>query len=274
MKLLGALGIDWKIMIIQAINFLVLFLILERMFFRPFIKTIKDEKIKEEEIENSKKQIEIDRAKWERHKEEEAKNIKAYIDESLLSVEKVVKKIKKNVNERELEEEKEAIAQIKKQSGAIIEKYKIDLAKIYKERAAKTILEIINNNFSLRTKEKIQEGFWLKFIKKLEKLDLNEFSIILEKKKKGIVMKNVKTLSLKGKKYSSIKKITINVRSSQPLKRYQTNFIKSILKEKLGKVKFVLDTSVDKKLIAGYSLEIGGILIEENFKEKIEKNLF
>ena len=42
MKLLGALGLDWKILIIQSINFLILFFILEKLFFKPFVQAFKE----------------------------------------------------------------------------------------------------------------------------------------------------------------------------------------------------------------------------------------
>ncbi|RLE06584.1 MAG: hypothetical protein DRJ06_07530, partial [Candidatus Aminicenantes bacterium] len=66
MKLLGALGINWKILLIQALNFLVLFLILKWLFFKPFITALKRDKKKIEEIHRAREEIQRKREEMEK----------------------------------------------------------------------------------------------------------------------------------------------------------------------------------------------------------------
>ncbi|PIR66916.1 MAG: ATP synthase F0 subunit B [Parcubacteria group bacterium CG10_big_fil_rev_8_21_14_0_10_36_14] len=54
-SLLDKLGVDWKLLLAQAINFLILLAILYKFLYKPVLKTLHD---REEKIDNSLKQAE------------------------------------------------------------------------------------------------------------------------------------------------------------------------------------------------------------------------
>lgn len=105
MDLLNKLGIDWRLLIAQIINFVILLLILKKFLYKPILKVLDD---------RSKK-----------------------IDKSL----KDAQKIESNLAEAKSEKEKEVLAG-KMEANQIVEKAKEDSEKLKKEKVAETKKEI------------------------------------------------------------------------------------------------------------------------------------
>ena len=263
MELLGALGFDWKIFIIQAINFIILFYILKKLFFKPFISAIKKEKEETDRIRRESEAINFEKEKWEKEKKEQLLKAKADVEKILSEAEEISRKNKEEAKKEEIKREKDAINLIKKQSKAILDSYKDDLNKNYKSRVKKSLLSIFDKNFSKEVKIKIQNNFWNDFVEKLKKMNFPE-TIRIDKRKKHFQLKD-------RTKKNVLKKKELKFFSVFPIDTAQKNIIEEIFKEKFPKTNFKLIRKIDKNLIAGFRLEVEGFLFEQNLKEKIEK---
>ncbi len=259
MRLLGVLGFNWKIFIIQAINFLVLFLLLKKIFFEPFIIALKKEKKNIEDVEMRAKQIEKEKKKWEEEKKREIIEAKEKIEGLITQAEKIAKKRREEIEKEEFEEEKELLEKIRKQSNDILEEYKKNLEKNYKARVINSLLALFEKELSQEAKKRIEDSLWFNFIQKLENIDLE----IEELKKEIALLKKERKSS---KKYL----LSIIIYSVSPLNSFRRSIIKKIFNEKLGKGNFVLKEEIKPDLIAGFRVEFGGFLLEESLKSKIE----
>ena len=264
MKLLGALGLDWKILIIQSVNFLILFFILKKLFFKPFIQSIKEEQLKKEQISRKQNQLKLEQEKWQKEREEEIIKTRNKIDKMLAEAEEIIKRNRNKFKIGEIEEEKEALKRIQEQSKNIVQQYKEEISQRYKKEIIYSLLNLFSQELSSESKKIIQQNFWRQFIKSIEKTD---FEIVLLKNSLPKLFSNYPPD--RSQKY--IKNPLPKLFSSYPLTRSQKHIITRIINNKLPQAKINLHYQIDQSIIAGFRLEIGGILVEESLRQKIEK---
>ncbi|HHD92662.1 MAG TPA: hypothetical protein ENL06_03545 [Candidatus Portnoybacteria bacterium] len=262
MKLLGALGIDWRILIIQSINFLILFFILKKLFFRPLIQEIQKEKDETEQLKKDKENIIQEKEKWEEEKGKEILSTQAKIENMLARTEEMIRKNKEKYQEKEIEEEKENIQAIRKQAQSILIEYKKKFKSNYQEKIKLSLNDLLFKKLSPEIKIKIQDNFWPAFTKKTRKFNLSSLPQISQiKKRKETHLKKVK----------KDKKILVTISSAYPIEKSQELIIQNILEKSIPKTRMKIRKKRQINLIAGFQLEILGLLVEENLKEKIEK---
>lgn len=145
MEALESLGIDWKLLVAQVINFLILFLLLRKFLFGPIVNMLSQRK---EKIAQGIKDSEEATNRLEKASEETKKLISDASSES----EKIISQAKKEIAEqtqKRIEEAQEKASQIIEQSRkqAISEQEKIV------EKAKKEIVDL-----AILISEKVMEG--------------------------------------------------------------------------------------------------------------------
>ncbi len=262
MKILGALGIDWKIFLIQSLNFLILFFILKLLFFNSFISALRKEKAKDKETKKLREDIIREKNNWQAEKNKEITEIRMKVNKMLSDAKMFANKIKEENTENFLKEQKKLLEKISQQSKAIADKYEKDMIKNYKEQTFLKLIEIFKTELSIKSKTDIQNNFWFSFIKKIDAIKKDEIIQMLLRYKNKIP--------------------PIIIHSSVPLSKNQKNDIEIILKKKLLRTnllnkkkhlpkKLKIKKDIKNDLIAGFQLELNGILVQENLKEKIKK---
>ncbi len=239
MKLLGALGIDWKILLIQSLNFLVLFLILKWLFFKPFIAALKRDKKKIEEIHRAREEIQRKREEMEKEEEKIIQEAKKKAREIIQENERITEK-----------EREEMVEKIEKETRAILkrarERARIEAEKIKKEEKEeilKKTKEILKEILSKSFTNQMHRNLVKEIIEKLKRTDFSKVE------KKEIVL--------------------VRVVSAQPLEKKEKKEISDLLFEKLKNP--AIKSEVNPNLIAGIKLIMGEFLIDESLASKIEK---
>jgi len=239
MKLLGALGIDWKILLIQALNFLVLFLILKWLFFKPFIAALKRDKKKIEEIHRAREEIQRKREEMEKEEEKIIQEAKKKAREIIQENERVTEK-----------EREEMVEKIEKETRAILkrarERARIEAEKIKKEEKEeilKKTKEILKEVLSKSFTNQMHRNLVKEIIEKLKRTDFSKVE------KEGVVL--------------------VRVVSAHPLGKEEKKEISDLLFEKLKNP--AVKNEVNPNLIAGIKLIMGEFLIDESLASKIEK---
>lgn len=239
MKLLGALGIDWKIFLIQAVNFLILFLILKWLFFRPFIEALRKEKKKIEEIKNGKEEIQRRKEEMQKREEEIIQKAKEKTKQIIEEGEEISEREKERIVDRTERE----VRQILKEAQ---EKAKVEVGKI-REREKERVL--------IKAKEALSKALSASFTKELHKKFLRE------------VVSELKELNFE--KISKKKIVQVIVISAFPLTKDEEKDISDFLFLKLKNPAF--QKKLDPELIAGIKLLIDEFLIDGSLKSRIEK---
>jgi len=117
MEALESLGIDWKMLIAQVVNFIILLLILRKFLFGPIVKLLDDRRKTIEKGLSDAKKAEEQLAKTDR-------DAKAKITDAINEAEKIVKEAKRNA-----EFESQKILDDSKQKSEKIIKNAKELAK-------------------------------------------------------------------------------------------------------------------------------------------------
>jgi len=272
MKILGELGIDWKIFLIQILNFLILFFILKRLFFKNFITALKEEKAKTKEIQELKANISQEKANWQKEKEKEILAMKEKINKVLAKAEMFANKIKEENKGKFLEEEKKLLEKINNQSQAITDECKRKMVKDYEEKIFSGIIEIFETEFSKRSKMEIQDGFWISFLKKVEAIEDKEIVQIFQIRKSTPMVLVYSSFPLsKAQKNDLQIVLKRKLPTEELINNTSKNNLQVVAKRKLPPPKLIIKEKIKKELIAGFQLELSGILVEENLKTKIKQ---
>ena len=272
MKILGELGIDWKIFLIQILNFLILFFILKRLFFKNFITALKEEKAKTKEIQELKANISQEKANWQKEKEKEISVMKEKINKVLAKAEMFANKIKEENKGKFLEEEKKLLEKINNQSQAITDEYKRKMVKDYEEKIFSGIIEIFETEFSKRSKMEIQDGFWISFLKKVEAIEDKEIVQIFQIRKSTPTVLVYSSFPLsKAQKNDLQIVLKRKLPTEELINNTSKNNLQVVAKRKLPPPKLIIKEKIKKELIAGFQLELSGILVEENLRAKIKQ---
>ena len=239
MKLLGALGIDWKTFLIQAGNFLVLFLILKWLFFDSFIKAIKKEKEKAERISRGERDLQKKKEEIEKQEEEIIRRARKRAEEIIMENEKVTEKERENILQKMEAETREVLKEARKRAEAEVEKMKRREEEEIIERTKDILKDVLSRSFSQR----LHQEYTRETIDKLERLDFGNLG------EKEI--------------------ITVSVASAYPLDRKYKKRISDFLFSKLKNP--VLKESLDRGLIAGIKITMGDFIIDGSLREKIKR---
>jgi len=68
MDFLQKIGIDWKMILAQILNFLLLLFLLKKFLYKPILKEIEEEREKEKFLKDFEKRIREEKEMWENQK--------------------------------------------------------------------------------------------------------------------------------------------------------------------------------------------------------------
>ncbi len=157
------LGIDFKIMIAQAINFVLFFIIVKKFIAKPFSRFLEEEHDKEREkqrlLESAKKIEEDLKVKEQKMKAEGQKQMKLIIDET--------KKNAQILKEELAEEARKEAEGIKEKMKNQINEEKEALYKDVKKKVAELSFDIVNKGLKDALDEETQKKITQKILKNL-----------------------------------------------------------------------------------------------------------
>ena len=108
MEFLGKLGIDWKLLISQMINFGLLLWLLAKFLYKPIIKRIEKDEAELGLAKTGKKELDQQKSVLVQQKREKIAEAKKRSREIIREAEEIAKEIKKRA-QQEAKQEKEAV---------------------------------------------------------------------------------------------------------------------------------------------------------------------
>ncbi len=270
MKLLGALGFDFKIFLIQAINFLLLFLILNRLFFRPFVKALRAEKANILKWQNFEQKLNQEKEKWQKQKKEEKLKIVKQAESILAEAQQATQTLKQNIYKQANQEADQIIKKAKVQARALTQEWLKESeanlrAQIWQE-TQNHLAEIFS---SFKFKE-INEIFFDKLLTELAQTNWPQTE-------KNNLTKNLKVKArlaqMKNKKQKQ-NFLPLQLQYSHFFSKTQKEKLSQAFKEKFGQKlnKLNLQIQQNPDLIIGYQLEVEGIILEASLRKELDKS--
>ncbi len=267
MEFLGALGIDWKLLIAQIVNFGLLLWLLTKFLYKPIIKRIeKDEKeLEQAQIQNE--ELTQDKNSFAEQKEKARVEMQRQVQEIIKEANDIALEIKQAARKKA---DSEVLAIIKQTKGKL-ESLQPDIEKeIFKKAHAKigiSFKESFIGAVPLSLQKEFQNVFWSDFIKQVRVLtlpelkNLNLVGIVEKFKKERETKKNAP--KKESDKIFTQKIGAVILESVYPLAPKQGEELEKMISEKTG-VKLNIIKKQNKDLINGFRFEIAGIIIESN----------
>ena len=271
MEFLGALGIDWKLLIAQIINFGLLLWLLKRFLYKPVIKRIEKDETELKQAQIQKKELEQQKNAFAEQRKKEMAEVKKHAQKIIKEAKNIAKEIKKETREEASKETLALIKQTKDKLGSLepeIEK------EVFKRMRAE-----IGNSFRMSflaalpspLQKEIQSIFWTDFMEqaKLKESDLDKilkkFNLAAkdEGDKKDMLEEELEEIFAQ-------KIGPVVLEYVYPLTAEQEEKLEEIISEKSG-IKLNIIRKQNKNLINGFRLEIAGMIIENNLLKIINE---
>jgi len=261
MSFLQALGIDFKLLVAQILNFGLLLLILSKFLYKPILKRIRQDEQELKALEKEKEEIEKEKTSFIENKKANIQKAKDQAKNIISEAESISKTIEKNAKDKTkkdiytmIEQSRSRLISINKQANSdIINKAKQTILKDFKSN--------LKSNLTNLDKLKFEITLWESLIKRIDLYDGIKPINLSKLGVKNVKDKNIKeTLEkMATKKFEPIKLVYSNI-----LTKEQTKKLEKLL---LIKTKYPINITYiqNDNLICGYRFEIAGVIFESNF---------
>ena len=119
MELLGSLGIDWKLLIAQIINFALLLWLLAKFLYKPIIKRIEKDEMELKQARTKKSELDREQEAFTEQKRKDMAEAKQRSREIIKEAESIAQEIKKRARQEAEQEKQAVIKQIKSRLAEI-----------------------------------------------------------------------------------------------------------------------------------------------------------
>ncbi len=282
MRLLGAIGFDWQIFLIQAVNFLVLFLVLNRLFFKPFIKALREEKAKALAWQNFSQKLAQEKDKWQKEKKRQKLNLTKQAEEILAQAEQAAKNLQKNIYEQAGQEAAEIIQKARAQAKALKENWRRQAEPSLRrqilaaaqsqlaEALAKFNLAEANDDFFRQLLAELAAAVWPPARQKgLAGQNLKISKLVIPAPKEKTAEAKLAQAAKKAKASNDLPAILEFSHSFRP---EQEEELSRQLKNKFGRT-IKLSAKKNKNLIIGYRLQAEGIILEASLSKELSAKI-
>lgn len=230
-----------NLLIIQTVTFVGIFFLLRFLFSRNLDAALARLNVLHEENLIKEQQLTDEL----RHAKEEGEaEIKRAKEQACLIIEEA-----RNESARlRLHLEEQAKTQANKiidDAGIVAEKFKDKCVKESEAHSLELALKLVEELLSEKDKESLQQEFINEIISEIAKLSKDQFSVASDR---------------------------VKVASSQALRKDQKENLQRVLKEKTG-VEMIFEETLNKALIGGLIVEIGGLVIDGTLKNKLQRLL-
>lgn len=144
MELLSTLGIDWKLLIVQLLNFGILVVVLSVLVYRPILRLLDDRRERVRKSMEDAKKIENQRRDLEEFKTDQMKKIDAecgkFLEEAKHQAERVKKDIVGNAEKEAAAILAKAKQQLDEERGRMVQEIQGTLASVVVRMAEKIIV--------------------------------------------------------------------------------------------------------------------------------------
>lgn len=136
-----SLGIDYKLLIAQLINFGVFFIIFKKLIAKPFLQFIQKERKNEEEKEKALLEIRTSQERLEKQEKDKRAQMMTEMDEKTKAIKKEIAELREEMLQNAKKEASHVIEQGHKQ----IEEEQVMMVKEMKNRTGELSIFLINN---------------------------------------------------------------------------------------------------------------------------------
>ena len=247
------IGVDWTTILFQALNFLLLLVILQRFLYRPLREKMQE---REEEIE-----AEIEEAK---QRAEEAEREREELEEKLKEAEKEAEKIRKEAREEAakrrdeiLETAQEDAANIRREANERIRREEQAARERIQKRARQTAVELAEDLLRDTAGEALHDQLVDRFLSEEDDLrdaDLNRLADATRKADGAI-----------------------RIRTAYPLDERTQQRFQETLRDRLpwndesSVPEFEFSIEEDPELVAGFTLISGGVALDLNVNHTLDE---
>ena len=149
MELFGKLGIEWKLLLAQGLNFILLLIILRKFLYKPILKMLDERKAKAESLQVESSKMEERRKQFENWTDDQVNEARRKSEMILLEAEKFAGKLKtRKLDEMSVEKQRAMLdgqKQLSRDRIALERELRESIAGETAERMQKLFSEISNN---------------------------------------------------------------------------------------------------------------------------------
>lgn len=241
MAFFGKIGVDWRLVVAQAVNFGILAWIFGRFVYRPLLKGMSSSEL--EKAERRMEEVEKGRAEAEREKRQLLKEAKGKSAEMVEEAEQIAAQIKERVKQEAAEERKRLMGHLEKQAEAQKAALKESMGKQARQQVATRLQERFQTVLKgdVAAAEALQSAYG------------HEMESLIKETEAGAFDRNDRHL-----------RVFWGVGSGQKDKSGLAEALASAVAEQLDGSAGDPELKRDPKLLAGYRIEAAGLVLERS----------
>ncbi len=236
MGFFGRIGIDWRLIAAQIVNFAILLWFLRRFLYKPLLKGMEHS-----ELEEAEKQMEMVRqgqAQLKKERDQELNDMKRKSSELVEAAEKVAERIREEAKHRAEEDQRKILAQ----AESLMKSQKDAAAKAKESQMKRDLSSAFAKSWSDRLADEDRAKF-------MQGVYFDELLAALEAVPDADIARAGGEIVLTGARAAGKK---------------ETDELRKRLAARLKGWEGTLKTRRDKDLIAGFRLELDGLQVETN----------
>ena len=241
MELFGKLGIEWKLLLAQGLNFILLLIILRKFLYKPILKMLDERRAKAESLQVESSKMEERRKQFEQWTDDQVNEARRKSEMILLEAEKFAGKLKtRKLDEMSVEKQRALLdgqKQLNRDGVALERELRESIAGETAERMQKLFSEI-SDNIELHS---------VLFDKTIAEFSQYQFD-----------------------KTQMAKVAQIEVWTAKDLSKQDKDKLQKILIKRLGR-EIKIAQSIDPKLIAGVKIILGGFEFDGSLVGRLRK---
>lgn len=239
MQFFTQIGIDWRLLVAQIINFGILLFLLNKYLFKPVIKQIQQEERDRAEVNKTKQSLENIKDQVKKETEDDLADAREKSRAIIAEAARLAEEMKQQttVEQRALNEK--FLQQLKEESDSLVTLYEEKVIQRERSQAVQRAIHTIDKTLDPERKEALEAMFFERLLASVEKARMSQ-------KRSQLPMRLEYALSISPKKHKQLEKL---------------------LAEKLRLPQVELDTKKNPDLVSGFTLQAGGIFFSQNIAE-------
>jgi len=243
MEIFESLGIDFKLLFAQIINFGILVYILKRFLYTPVIERIEKDEAEIKIVERQRSELEKRAVIVQEEGEDMIRKSKRKAQEILSEAEHVATQIHTLAKQKNHEELQKKLLELSQKEGA------------FEEQIHEAVVNKVTSDIALQGPKKIVEHFSKESLKELQNFFIE------------LAFEDIRTIPQKDLT-RDLADLPISITTAFPLETKESTKVNEHVSDRIGQT-FDLREYVDPKLIAGCRLEVSGYVINRNMLEVI-----
>ena len=242
MQFFTQIGIDWRLLVAQIINFVILLLLLSKFLYQPVIKKIQEDEQKRREVDEARQAIEKEKEAAKQHVDRELTQAKEQSRKIIADAARLADALKSQTSSEQQKLNARFLKQLKEETASLSQSLEEKITKRERGLILRKTMKMLDKTLDAGRKEAIEKMFFERLIESIHKARFSP-----------------KHMSL-----------PIRLEYAVSLSKEEFSRLEKLLCEKLHVTEVHIEKKKNSQLISGINLQVAGTFFSQNIADSLQ----